>query len=396
MTVGAPVSAMCPATPGQGLVTQLVDSVDCHIQVMVHDSYRALVGPDTWFSNAFTVLLTVYIALMGYQLLLGRNGLRLTDLPVSALKIGLILAFLTSWAAYQTVVYDLLFEGPRQILATLMQPVAARGGVAADVYLGLEQAYASLAAGASFYGSMASPSANILQGGPMLGSGMLWLSAIIMLLSTVGLILAAKIVLGFLLAIGPIFIGLFLFDSTRGFFDGWLRTTLAFALAPLAASVFGMAMLVMLRPFLVSLDEQVRQGTFDMGSVMTITLIVLVFLIVMLQVLRIGASIAGGFSTSGAGPGRRGAATGSVSAPAAASISVESERGGEGRAAQATLLRAAADMQGRGADISVALDDRRGRATADALAPMVAPSERLGQAARRMPRPTRRPGEATP
>jgi type IV secretion system protein VirB6 len=392
------MAGMCPTNPGSGIVTRLVDSVDCHIATMVHDSYRNLVGPDTWFSAAFTVLLTIYIALMGYQLILGRNGLRLTDLPVSVLKIGLILAFLTSWAAYQTVVFDLLFDGPRQILATILGPMTQGTGLPSDFYLGIEQSYATLATAATTYGSMASPSANILQGGPMLGAGILWLSSLIMLLSTVGLIIAAKIVLGFLLAVGPIFIGLFLFDTTRGFFDGWIRTTVAFAFAPLTATIFGTAMLIMLQPFLISLNEQVVQGTFDMGSVMTIGVITIIFLIVMMQVLRLGASLTGGFSTA-RGSGRR----------TSSDADREGSRGGMGvegrvndmpldtdrRSAEIASRAASGERAAFDANVMANGGDRRAGAIADGVASSVPPSERLGQSARRMPRPTRRAGEGT-
>ena len=77
----------------------------------------------------------------------------------------------------------------------------------------MQSAFEDLSGAAGVYGGMASPSANLLQGGPMLGSGLLWLSAIALLLVTLGLIIAAKIVLAFLLAVGPIFIGMLLFDA---------------------------------------------------------------------------------------------------------------------------------------------------------------------------------------
>ncbi len=287
---------ICPAS--SGLVHGLVDSVDCHIRVFVHDAYRELVGPGTPFVAAFTAMLTIYIALIGYQMLLGRGSLRLTVLPVIALKIGLIMAFLTSWAAYQTVIFSLLFDGPREILGALLTPLRGSGiAFEGDVYDGVESAYAVLSGAASIYGGQANPAANILQGGPMLGAGLLWLAAIGLLLVTVGAILATKIVLGFLLAVGPIFVALFLFDTTRGFFDGWLRAAVAFAVTPLAVNVFGAAMLIMMAPFLNILTENASAGTFDMGPIVTIGLIVIVFAVVMVLALRAAAAIASGFST---------------------------------------------------------------------------------------------------
>jgi type IV secretion system protein VirB6 len=355
----------CPAT--SGIVSGVVDAVDCNIRVLVHQTYRDLVGPGTVFAGVLTAMLTIYVALIGYQLLLGRGQLRLTALPVSALKIGLIMAFLTSWAAYQTVIFAFLFDGPRELVGVFLSPM----GFGADVYDAIERAYAVLTGAAGIYGGQADPAANILQGGPMLGSGLLWLSAIGLLLLTVGVVLAAKIVLGFLLALGPVFVALFLFDTTRGLFDGWLRASLAFALAPLAANVFGAAMLLMLSPFLTALSENAAAETFDMGPIVTIALIVCVFGIVTVMALRAGATIAGGF-VSGSTRDLREERTGAAFAPG-----LISPRPGE----------AAAAVRTEAPDLVQAASVRRTDIVRETTSfERTAPSERLGQAYRRVAR----------
>src|SRR5262249_12304690 len=146
----------CASAASEGLVNGVVDTVDCHIRVLVHDSYRDLVGPGTPFAAALTAMLTIYIALIGFQLLLGRGGIRLTTLPVTALKIGLILAFVPSWAAYQPVFFSSLFAGPRKIVGALLHPA----GGATNVYDGVEHASAPLSGAAKTYGSQASPAGN--------------------------------------------------------------------------------------------------------------------------------------------------------------------------------------------------------------------------------------------
>lgn len=287
--------AICPVSENAGIVPGLVGTVDCHIRVLVQDTYLALVGPNTMFGAAFTGLLTIYVALVGVQLMLGRGGLRVLDLPAAALKIGLIMAVVTSWAAYQTLVFNLLFDGPRDVLHALLGPILGPGRFDGDLYSGLEFAYQDLSSAAAVYGSQASPSANILQGGPMLASGLLWLAAIAMLFTTIGIVLAAKIVLAFLLAVGPIFIGLSLFETTRGLFEGWVRAAITFALAPLAANVFGAAMLLMLAPFLDALALNVQADSFDMGPIVTIAIVVAVFALVMAMAVRACATVAAGF-----------------------------------------------------------------------------------------------------
>ena len=376
---------LCPSYANNGMVPALVETVDCHIRVLVQDSYRNLVGPNTVFAAAFTGLLTIYIALLGYQLLFGRGGVRVTELPVTALKVGLILAFLTSWAAYQTVFFTLLFDGPRELMQSMLAPMSRAGsGFDGDVYGGLERAFQDMSGAAQVYGGQASPSANILQGGPMLGSGLLWLCGIGMLLSTIGVILAVKIVLAFLLAIGPVFIGFFLFDSTRGLFDGWLRTTISFAIAPLAATVFGGAMLMMLQPFLASLAANAQLGVFDMGVIITIALIIAVFALIMGMALRIGASIASGFTTTSTRvrPERE-----REERPYASTETPITTARAEQIAARLAMSDRATEMEAAAAGASYG---RRTGEIADAMADPTPASQRLGQAYRRGPRPTMR------
>ena len=369
---------VCQSSTHEGLVSGLIGTVDCHIRTLVQESYREIVGPNTLFAAVLTGLLTIYIALLGYQILLGRGGLRVTDLPVTAMKIGLVLAFLTSWAAYQTVFFNLLFDGPRELLQALLNPLARNGsGFDGDVYGGLERAYADLTRAASVYGGQAGASANILQGGPMLGSGILWMSSIAMLLCTVGIILAAKIILAFLLAVGPIFVGMFLFDSTRVFFDGWLRTTISFALTPLAVNVFGAGMLLMMQPFLSQLTAAAELEQFDMGVIITLGIIIAIFTIVMILALRMSAGLTGGFSS------RRGARGGadqiSAEGPAPASV---------GKAERAEQIAARIALENNPNGANAAESNRRARESASAVTEIVPASQRLGQTYSRQPRPT--------
>lgn len=385
--------AFCPA-PDEGMVTGVLETVDCHIRVLVQDTYRDLVGPDTLFAAAFTGLLTIYIALIGYQLLFGRGGMRVTELPFAALKIGLILAFLTSWAAYQTVIFNLLFEGPAEIMKVLIGPLSQQGSTFdGDVMMGVQDTFEKLSGAAGVYGGMASPTANLLQGGPMLGSGLLWLTSIALLLLTLGLIIAAKIVLAFLLAIGPIFIGMLLFDQTRGLFEGWMRASFSFAIAPLAVNVFGAVMLMILQPFLEILVKNAGDGKFDMGPVITIAIIVTVFVMVMIFGLGAVAAIGRGFGLSRDRGGESASDRRRLPEPYQPSGGGAGERA-EQIAARIAMIDRTQTVSAGGYYSSQEVYSRRTGEISDAVAstPLLT-GDRLGQAYSRSPRPTTRRGE---
>ena len=382
--------AFCPALPEKGMVASVIDTVDCHIRELVHKSYEQLVGPNTWFATAFTGMLTIYIALLGYQLLFGRGGLRVTELPIVGLKLGLILAFLTSWAAYQTLIFDLLFDGPAEIMKVMLAPLAAQGsGFDGDVMGGVQKTFEDMSGAAGVYGGMAGGNANLLQGGPMLGSGLLWFGGMALLLVTLGLIIAAKIVLAFLLAVGPIFIGMLLFDATRGLFEGWLRATVSFAIMPLAVNVFGAVMVMILAPFTEILVGNAAKKLFDMGPVITISLIIAVFAIVMTFGLGAVTAIGKGFRF---GRGRdEGPHQARLPAPERSVMAGPGERAEEVAARIAMIDRQSA---GAGAYSSREVFTRRTGEIADAVGSQPTMSgDRLGQAYNRAPRPNVRRGE---
>ncbi len=331
----------CPS-PGRsvGLVRGLTQTVDCNVHALVHDSYGAMFGRNLSLSPVFTAVLTIYVAVLGYRLLMGRSGVRMGDLPTLGLKLGVILAFTTSWATYQTVVFDLAFKGPEQIASALRAPLVRPHSIfTTNVYDGLQFTFdhlvktagaladtasanaapASTEEGAVGTAALSPPPANLtttggggasapsaaaagaaqlqlLKGGPVLGSAALWLSAATLITSALGVILISKVVLGLLLALGPVFIATCLFEATQGFAVGWLRTTFAFAFAPLATTVFLAFLLTLIEPSLLAIEANQKSGEFDIAPVMALTLLVVIFSGAFLVALKLGAGLAAGFT----------------------------------------------------------------------------------------------------
>jgi type IV secretion system protein VirB6 len=199
----------------------------------------------------------------------------------------------------------------------------------------------------------------------------------------------------FLLAVGPVFIGLLLFDATRGLFDGWFRATLSFALAPLAVNIFGAVMLMILQPFLAILVGNASKRLFDMGPVMTIMLVVAVFAIVMAFGLRAVSGIAAGFGT-----GRRKSDPPSMQrlpAPELPPGVAPAERAEAIAARIAMIDRNGAFQAAPAASVyggSMDIYSRRTGEIADAVsaAPLIS-GDRLGQTYNRNANPVSRPGD---
>lgn len=383
------MAGLCPAPgPDDPLVRGLLGVVDCNVQGLVRGGYATLFEPSSEFSVLLTSLLTLFVAVLGLQLLLGRTPLRIGELAITAVKIGVILALTTGWSTYQTVVYDFLFRGPTELADAMLGLVQPEGSLfRGNVFDGLQSVFDALNAFAQAFAKHA-PAPTLPGAATAPGAAFavhaLTTSAMTLLLSSLGVLLAAKVVLGLILAVGPIFIALMLFGATRGLFEGWLRAAIAFAFAPLAATLILGVALTVLEPSLLRLRENLAQNDFSLGPVYSILILVIVFAAVAAGTLAAGGIIALGLRLPRprAGPAaeavQSGPATGFVMAPAAS------------RAGRVAAAAAALDRRETAMFAASGADDRRSAITMTERGPRAerafagpTPETRLGHGPRR-------------
>ena len=221
------------------------------------------------------------------------------------ITIGLVLTFATSWVAYQSVVWNLVVGGPNQLAGILTGVDGSATDVFAQkidvVFLAIQEA----SQGQEDISAFSPP-------------GMMWMGAMLFMLGTLGLLVTAKIALAIMLALGPVFVVMALFNGTRGLFAGWLKGVVMLALAPLFAVLGGTVMLELAVPILSALvatpgeiNPQAAMGFFMIGAVH----VALMFL-----VLKTTATMVGGWTVFGLAGSDRDRDTGPnmAAAPAAA------------------------------------------------------------------------------
>ncbi|MEP6982265.1 MAG: type IV secretion system protein [Sphingomicrobium sp.] len=268
--------SVCPAMVSESAMTIAgsLKSVDCRTSEAVSVVFGRLFGPGGHLLPALTILLTLYVALFAIGLLGGRTRLGIGALTPRMMTLGLILTFATSWAAYQNVVWTLATGAPDEIARVVAGTDGSATIAFADRLDGLFGAIGDSAEAAS---KPAPPtSTGITPPTPMVGgftaSTVLWLSALLLLLGSVGVLVTAKIALAALLALGPVFIVLALFAGTRGLFEGWLKAVVMFALAPLFAVLIGGGAIAALEPIAGALLQSGEEpssglvGTMFVGS----------------------------------------------------------------------------------------------------------------------------------
>jgi type IV secretion system protein VirB6 len=283
--------ASCAQLPVDApMVEGLIGSVDCRVHDLAASGYAALAGPGSPVALLLTGLMTLYVVFIGYRLMLGRGALRVGDATLSVLKIGIVVALATNWPFFQTLVYDTLTKAPAEVGGLLL-------GQTAHPFAGLQDAFDGLQKSATLMASRASPGAAATQGGPGFGAFAVNTGGMTLLLSTLGVLLASKVVLAILLALAPLIAGLLLFEATRGLVEGWLKAMIALAMVPMVAVLTLSLELAMLAPSLKALAEAraaQQFAAFDVGPAVTVLVLSLVFALVMvLAVIALGVIAAG-------------------------------------------------------------------------------------------------------
>ena len=262
---------------GTGVAAALA-AVDCIASQVSEQAFGRLFGTDGQLAFALTLMLVLYVAFFGISLMLGRSNLSVRALVPRLMTLGLVLTFATSFAAFSSIFYNIFIGGPDQIARILTGTDGSATATFAQkldiVFLAVQEASGEATDISAF-----SP------------QGMMWMGAMLLLLGTVGLLVTARIGLALLLAVGPIFVVLALFNGTRGLFTGWLKGVTMLAIAPLFAVLGGSIMLELAVPILAALvavpgvvDQQAAMAFFMVGAVhVALMLMALVVSIVMVS-----------------------------------------------------------------------------------------------------------------
>lgn len=325
-------------------VSHALGSVDCHVDAAVAGAYGRLFGAGGAFSLALTILLTLYVAFIALGLITGRTRLTLAGLTPRILAIGLVLTFATSWPAYQALAYGLLVGGPEDIVRQISGP-----GAGAHAFAGrLDLLFDRFADIAKALGDTAPGSSKALGplAAPQMASALVWLSGILLLLGAAGALVLTRIVLALLLALGPIFVVLALFRTTRGLFEGWLRTTVMFAVAPLFTVLAGSGAIALLAPLVNAIAEDPAAAVADLRPVLELFMGSVVYVGLMAMLLWTSASLAASwriFDRSGdGGDARRDGLAASASAATSPALASRSGSAEPRAAAVAAALERAA------------------------------------------------------
>ncbi|HYC98008.1 type IV secretion system protein [Brevundimonas sp.] len=252
--------AACPAlSTGEAFLSTLLRHIDCQAQTIGTTGYQALADPGSPMAAVLTGVLTIFVALFGFRMILGQAP-SLRDGVMAVVKIGVVLTLATSWGAYRTVVYDVVVDGPSHLSAAIAGPAAlpgaggdlidrlqaADGAIIRLTNLGTGREDAASRPLPGRRGPNQPPERTPLPDDPALGwARVLFLSGVVAAAATV------RLTAGVLLALAPLMAGLLLFEIGRSLFAGWARALVFTLLASIAVTVMLGVELALLEPWLM-------------------------------------------------------------------------------------------------------------------------------------------------
>jgi type IV secretion system protein VirB6 len=242
---------------------------------------------------AIVTLGTLYVMFWGYLQLTGKieepfiTGLR--RIVLLAVVLGMSLQL---WL-YNVVIVDTFYNAPAELAAALagatspvttLDTVWQEGGTVAGIFQ-LRAAWSAVGFGS------------------VLAGAMVWIVMGLVCCYAMFLLALSKIALAVLLALGPLFICLRLFDGSRRFFDAWILQLANYGLITVLTVLVGTLLLQLLQSYAMQ--------TAALGSaVLTVDaldmlLAAVIVLLILRQIMPIAASLAGGASLSTMGTASR-------------------------------------------------------------------------------------------
>ena len=231
-------------------------------------------------------LATVYVMVWGYLQLSGQ----IEEPFVAGLKRIVVLIIVLGGALqlwlYNTVIVDTFFNAPGQLAASIIGAYDSVGIIDQIIFSGDDAASLLIQKGGFFNGDFSY----------YLAGFAVYLIVGVTAIYTIFLLTLSRIALSVLLALGPLFLALLLFETTKRFFESWI--------AQLANYAFITILTVLVAALMMTLVTTAAQQAASAGGGITIAYAVRVCMaagltfLVMRQVMPMAAGLASGLALS--------------------------------------------------------------------------------------------------
>jgi type IV secretion system protein VirB6 len=237
---------------------------------------------------AIVTLATVYVAVWGYLQLTGRIEEPLVVGVRRLVMLAVVLGTALHLWLYDSVIVDTFYRAPAQLAAAIV-------GAPVDPVATVDAIWNQGGAVAGYFWS----SGGYLNVGYALAGCVVWALMGLLCVYTMFLIALSSIALAVLLALGPLFIALLLFDATRRFFEAWLAQLANYGLITILTVLVAALLLQIVQSY--AAQTAALGDTIKTVDSLNMVLVAVIVFLVMRQVMPIAAALAGGVSLSSFG-----------------------------------------------------------------------------------------------
>jgi len=294
----------CPAIDDAAFLATTLAHIDCQAATIGQQGYLALAAAGSPIQVVLGVALTLFIALFGYRLLLGETP-SVRDGVIAIVKMGAVLMLASSWPAFQALAYDVALKAPGDLAGSIASSSGlSSGNGLVDQLQGLDNEMLEL----GLQGAGQPPNATELPSAgsqlnqaradaqvplqryqsrwdPARDASLIGTARTTFLTATIGAFAAARLTAGLVLALGPLFMLLLLFNATRSFVEGWVRVLAGAALGALAVTLVTAVEVALVGPWLTSTLELRYQNISTPGVPVELLVLSLVFGLALLAAL---------------------------------------------------------------------------------------------------------------
>lgn len=239
-----------------------------------------------------TTLLSIYVVLWGWSMMRGVINEPVTDGVTRIVKLSVIVGIALVLGNYNTFLADFLWQTPDALASvvvgggsTPINGVQYLDGLMSNMY-----DYGS----AYYEAAIADTTLGIPDLGKLFTAYFVWAAGVALTAYGAFLYSLAKVSLAIVLGIGPIFVLLTMFETTKRFFDAWLGQALNAVFSIVLTAAVISLVLAIIQAYLGSPAADSYKATTPIGGAIPAVAFSLIGLLVLMQIPSVASALGGG------------------------------------------------------------------------------------------------------
>jgi type IV secretion system protein VirB6 len=281
------------------LVQKTFDEIDTTLATYINDVATSVIASIT---PVVTTLLLIYVTLWGWKVITGNTSELVTDGFNRVVKLTLIVSLAVNLGYYNSFVVNFLFNLPSSLanLASTTGGATGIGGFLDSILMDMWDLGTTFQTKAELEAEWGIPNLSLL-----LSAYVIWLLGLALTIVGAFLLVLSKLALSALLAVGPIFIVLIMFEPTKRLFESWIMQCLNFIFISMLVGAILKLIVTLLSNYLSAYTAVATPSNVEVKGAIPAIFLSVMAILVLLQVTSIASSLAHGISLSSMLSGRR-------------------------------------------------------------------------------------------